>query len=147
MIVDYFDTVGEKSSSYVTSENMLYEILMSILFFSVSGAPPSFTPDGEPPGTFMVDLEAAGNNLVLPCGVTGTPTPIVSWFREGTRIDPASVMANGTLSMRVTAEDGAAPREGANYYCIATNMIGPGNSITAALRSRNVNVSRICEFK
>ena len=109
---------------------------------TVVGVPPSFTND-QPLAT-VVDLQGVGNNLVLPCGATGTPTPTVSWFREGSQIDPASVTDNGTLAIRVT-ESGAA-REGTSYYCVATNRIGPGNSIVAALRSRDVNVSHFCEF-
>ncbi len=79
--------------------------------------------------------------MVLSCGVTGMPTPSVSWFREGIEINQTSVLADGTLSIRVTESE--ASREGTNYYCVATNRIGSGNSI--ALRSRNVSVSHICE--
>ncbi len=89
-----------------------------------------------------MDLQA---NLVLPCGVTGMPTTSVSWFREGVEIDQTSVLANGTLSTRVTESE--ASREGTNYYCVATNRIGPGNSTVATLRSRNVSVSHSCELE
>ncbi len=84
-------------------------------------------------------------DLVLPCGVTGIPTPSVSWFREGSEIDQTSVLANGTLSIRVT--ESVASREGTNYYCVATNRVEPGNSTVATLRSRNVNVSLSCELE
>ena len=110
----------------------------------ITGIPPSFTSDGQPPEAVVVDLQGDGNKLVLQCGASGIPTPRVSWFREGSLIDPASVMANGTLAIRVTENE--ASREGTNYYCIATNRIGPGNSTIAALRSRNVNVSHSCEL-
>ena len=111
--------------------------------YIVSGVPPSFVTDGQPPEAVVVDLRADGNNLVLPCGVTGTPTPSVSWFREGSLIDPTSVMADGTLSTRVTENE--ASHEGTSYYCVATNRIGPGNSTVASLRSRDVNVSHSCK--
>ena len=45
---------------------------------TVYGVPPSFTLDGQPPEAVVVDLQADSNNLVLPCGVTGMPTPSVS---------------------------------------------------------------------
>ena len=88
-----------------------------------------------------MDLQEEGNNLIMPCGVTGTMPITVSWFREGVEINSAS-MTNGTLSIRVTESE--APREGTNYFCVATNRIGPGLSIVAALRSRDVNVSHSC---
>ena len=103
----------------------------------------------EPPEVKVVDLntfEDVGGlivNLVLPCAVTGTPTPTVAWFREGTQLDAASVMADGRLAMNVTMDQAA--REGTTYYCMATNDIGPGDSTTATLRSRDVNVSHSCE--
>ena len=123
-------------------------ILSAYCLHTVNGVPPSFTLDGQPPGALVVDLQQeVGANLVLPCGVTGTPAPNVTWFREGSLIDPISVMADGTLSTRVAANEAEnkASRDGTNYYCIATNEIGAGNSIVAALRSRDVNVTHSCE--
>ena len=122
---------------YAICKSQLY------VFKTVTGVPPNFTTDGQPPEAVVVDLQADGNNLVLPCGVTGAPTPSVSWFREGSLIDPTSVMADGTLSINVNETE--APREGTSFYCVATNRIGPGNSIVAALRSRDINVSHSCE--
>ncbi len=104
--------------------------------------PPRFTPDGEPPETAVVDVQQA-NKLVLPCGVSGTPTPSVSWYREGSAINSMFVSPNGTLAIRVTESE--LSRQGALYYCIATNRIGRTNSTIAALRSRNVNVSLSCK--
>ena len=91
----------------------------------------------------VVNLQGDGTNLVLPCGVTGIPTPRVSWFREGDLIDPTSVTANGTLVISATGNE--ASREGTNYYCVASNTIGRGNFV-ATLRSRDVNVSQSCEW-
>ena len=55
--------------------------------------------------------------------------------------------SDSTLSITVTEAE--APREGTNYYCIATNRIGPvielENRAVATLRSRDVNVSSSCK--
>ena len=82
-------------------------------------------------------------NFVLPCETRGTPSPTVAWFRGNEQIDAASVLSDGRLATNVTMAQ--APREGMIYYCVATNMIGPDGSITASLRSRDVNVTHACE--
>ena len=98
----------------------------------------------------MIELntyEDAGGvmaNLVLPCPAAGTPTPSVAWFRDGTAIDSAFVLADGRLAINVTRNE--APRDGAAYYCVATNRIGPGNTTVASLRSLNIRVSHACEL-
>ena len=113
----------------------------------VNGEPPSFTQ--ETPATKVVEFDTfqevngAMVNLVLPCVATGTPAPTVAWFREETELDQASVADDGTLAINVTME--TASRMGTVYYCVATNNIGPENSTTASLRSRNVNVTHTCE--
>ncbi len=119
-----------------------YSCIANYIFIIV-GVPPSFIPDGEPPEAVIVDLQQDGINLVLPCGMTGMPTPNVIWFREDVEIDSAFVMPNGTLAIRVAENE--ASREGTNYHCVGTNRIGRGNSIVATLRSRDVNVSHSCE--
>ncbi len=67
----------------------------------------------------------------------------MSWYREGSAINSMFVLANGTLAIRVTESE--LSRQGALYYCMATNRIGQTNSTIAALRSRNVNVSLFCK--
>ena len=117
----------------------------------------------EPPSEEDVDSENDGGpNLVLPCSTTGTPPPLVTWFRKqaaidaipgdtspqsmATQIDPEYVDANGTLAIDIRNETEAA-RNGIVYFCVASNWIGPDNSILAALRSRDVRVSHSCECK
>ncbi len=113
------------------------------LCFITGVAPPKFIPDGEPPETAVVDVQRS-NELVLPCAVNWTPTPSVTWYREGSAINSMFVSPNGTLTIRVNESDNESElsRQGTLYYCIATNRIG--QTITA-LRSRNVNVSLSCE--
>ena len=121
--------------------------MFSFLFATVVGTPPSFTM--EPPENRMIvtaALESSGGmmgNLILPCGVTGTPTPTVKWFREETELtDNFAVTADGTLVANVTNE--TAFRTGVPFHCEATNIFGADNS-TATIRSGNVSVFYSCE--
>lgn len=111
---------------------------MCILYDLASSEPPSFTSNGHPPVT------EDGDYIFLPCGVTGTPTPAVTWFRNGVPISQESVMDNGTLYFR--AADVEEPHKNTNYYCVATNRIGRGNSTIASLRSRDVIVNISCKL-
>lgn len=97
------------------------------------------------PGIFNKAPNGVKGNLVLPCSVSGSPTPTISWFREGTPVQGGVVTSDGTLVLNVT-EGVEASREGRRYYCIATNTLGPSErNFTAMLRSRNVIVSTACE--
>ena len=58
-------------------------------------------------------------NLVLPCVVTGDPTPTVNWYRGDTPVDSGSVF-NGTLTINIT--EGGGTDAGVLYHCRATNM-------------------------
>ena len=121
-------------------------LLIAHLFCTVSntkivGEPPRFTQTGEPPEAVSVRM---GEILTLPCGVTGTPTPHISWYQEGSLIDATSVMADGSLVIN-TAESGISLM-GTIFHCLATNRIGPGGITVASLRSRDVNVSLSCKL-
>ena len=102
----------------------------------------------EPPENKIVTaaLKSSGGvvgNLVLPCGVTGTPTPTVKWFREETELtDNFAVAADGTLVANVTNE--MAFQTGVPFHCEATNIFGADNS-TATIRSRNASVFYSCK--
>jgi len=116
--------------------------------FSVIGSPPVF---GEQQKDVVVhedaimDVNGTNVNLILRCNVTGSPEPIVSWFREGTEIrNEGVVLSFGTLGLNVREGNGAT-REGVIYHCTATNKIGPNNT-TAITRSRDIRVSYACEF-
>jgi len=83
-------------------------------------------------------------NLVIHCNVSGIPIPTITWFMEGNQINTDFVMGN-TLVKNVTENVGAS-RAGIHYYCLATNLIGLNNSITATVRSRDIIVRYNCEF-
>ena len=83
-------------------------------------------------------------NLVIRCNVSGMPTPTVTWFREENPIDGTSVSGH-TLFLNVT-EGIDASRSGVHYYCLATNRIGPNNSIELTVRSQNILVRYNCEY-
>ena len=83
-------------------------------------------------------------NMVLFCNVSGFPFPTVRWFREGKELISETIF-NDYLLANVT-ENIEASREGIHYYCLATNMIGPENSITATTRSPDIVVFYACKF-
>ncbi len=83
-------------------------------------------------------------NLILPCGVTGDPTPTVTWYRGDTVLPSQSVTSDGSLVMNVT-EGVDASRDGVLYHCEASNVFG-SNGSPAVLRSRDVNVTYTCEI-
>lgn len=122
-------------------------------FLSVNGEPPKFLSMPREVAVCSTVFYAVANevqaNLVILCNVSGNPTPTVTWFREdeeeGNQID-ATLVIGLTLAMNVT-EDVEASRSGVSYYCIATNKIGPSNSITATVRSQNVLARYKCEFE
>ena len=82
-------------------------------------------------------------NLILPCGVTGDPTPTITWYRGATILTDEFVTSDGSLVMNVT-EGVDASQSGVLYHCEASNVFG-GGSTPAILRSRDVNVTYTCE--
>ncbi len=86
-------------------------------------------------------------NLVLRCGVTGNPTPSVTWFRGSVDITAQGIIpGDGSIGLNVTeGEEGGASKTGTLYHCRATNTIGL-NSVTVTIRSRNASVSYACKL-
>lgn len=115
---------------------------------TVDGLPPMFVT--QPPTNIAVsttelqDVNGVLANLVLPCEATGIPMPTITWFREGTQLDPAFVMADGTLAINVTENE--AMRTGTMYNCLATNVIGANSTTVASVKSLDVNVSIACKY-
>ena len=113
----------------------------------VSGDPPRFL--SQPPSEVLVSSTSFTTfgsitaNLVILCNVTGTPTPTVTWYREGNQIGLDSVI-NYTLVVNVTEGDGAS-RTGVRYHCQATNRIGGNNSI-ATVKSLTTFVIHKCKL-
>ena len=68
-----------------------------------------------------------GGSVLLPCSVTGTPTPIISWFdATGNRVDGRDprfrTTSNGLLQIR-----GLRASDSGTYVCNASNSGGSIN--------------------
>ena len=130
---------------------MLIRFLCEYFPFTVIGEPPRFIADGEPEDAivssdhFRMSSDGLMGNLVLPCTVTGSPQPTITWYRGEMQIEESSVTSTGTLVLNVT-EGVEASRMGMIYHCLASNMIGPeGSQYQATLRSRDVTVTYTCK--
>lgn len=113
----------------------------------VQGQPPAFISEID---AIIIDsnifhvYDNVMSSLVLPCNVSGTPTPTISWFRQGSRISRIFIQNDGTLTFNASLGLDVT-YSGVMYHCLATNSIGD-NGYTATLRSRDINVSHTCEF-
>ena len=116
---------------------------MNLFPWPVVGVPPMIT---SKQGDMVVssDVLVDGANLVLSCEATGDPTPTIAWFMDGNPVPAEFVMSDGRLVRNVTDGFGAS-QAGTTYYCTATNSIGPGNSLPATVRSRDIIVTYTCE--
>ena len=77
------------------------------------------------------------NRITIPCPVSGTPTPIVTWFKDGEVITGNEIgfriMADGSLQLdRAQAEDSG------SYVCFAANVAGN--------MTHNVDLDVFCEL-
>ena len=90
------------------------------------------------------DVLVDGANLVLRCDATGDPAPTIAWFMDGGQVPEEFAMSDGRLVRNVTDGDGAS-QTGTTYYCTAMNLIGPGNSLPATARSKDITVTYTCE--
>ena len=80
--------------------------------------PPSWSP--EPPSS-EIQTEA-GRPLAVDCSVSGTPTPLIFWRREGAAMDNSSrwsIALNGTLMIH-----NIQPEDAGSLYCAAVNAGG-----------------------
>ena len=115
------------------------------LSHAVVGVPPVITSQQEDVVVSSdVQANGSGANLVLSCEATGDPTPTIAWFMDGNPVPAEFVMSDGRLVRNVTDGFGAS-RAGTTYYCTASNSIGPGNSLPATVRSRDIIVTYTCE--
>jgi hypothetical protein len=85
-------------------------------------------------------------NLVIPCNVSGTPTPVVTWLRNENQIVNQTYISGHTLVLNITREGIEASQTGIRYHCVATSRIGPSDSIAASVRSRDVIVTFACKL-
>ena len=80
--------------------------------------PPSI-PNTTPTNTSIIE----NNRVVLPCPATGTPTPVIRWFKGGKRITGnelgITIRNDGSLQL-----DHAQGQDAGMYKCEATNVAG-----------------------
>ncbi len=125
-----------------------YATIITDNLILVIGTPPTFS-DIKPQDmivsslVFTTTMDGVKANLILPCGVTGDPTPIVTWYRGDTVLPSQSTTSDGSLVMNVS-EGVDASQDGVLYHCEASSVLG-GNGSPTVLRSRDVNVTYTCE--
>ena len=82
-------------------------------------------------------------SLNLTCMASGSPTPTITWFRNGARLSLGqriTVNANDTLHIANITENPDAAQMGTRYHCTVMNKFG-------TIRSRTANISYACELK
>ena len=108
----------------------------------VTGTPPSFTGEPEDMVVFATNADGSRASLTLYCNASGSPTPTITWFRNGASLSldqRISRNANGTLHIANITENPDAARAGTRYHCTAMNTFG-------TIRSRTANISYACEL-
>ena len=89
--------------------------------------------------------DTAGNraSLNLTCTASGSPAPLITWFRNGASLGLNSritMNTNGTLHIANITENMDATQVGASYHSSATNKFG-------TIRSRTAILSYACELR
>lgn len=86
---------------------------------------PSVPPNLDNAGGSEDVTVVSGHQVVLLCITDGTPTPSLSWLKDGTRLHPGphvALLNLGTTMQIQQADLGDTGR----YTCIATNEAGEG---------------------
>ena len=90
-----------------------------------AGTSPQFVAQ---PSNRILALE---RDAVLDCGVTGTPPPSVTWYKDDATLAldaRVQQLVSGSLSVSdVRLSDGG------DYYCVASNAVGSVRSLTASV--------------
>ena len=107
----------------------------------VTGTPPRLTGEPEDMVVFATNEDGSKASLTLYCNASGSPTPIITWYRSGSTFNNArtTVNPNGTLVIVNITEGTDARPEGLPYHCTAMNKFG-------IIRSRTANISYACEL-
>ena len=82
-------------------------------------------------------------SLNLTCRASGSPTPTITWFRNGAHLSldqRLTVNPNGTLHIANITENTDATRAGTRYHCTAMNTFG-------TIRSKTAILSYACELR
>ena len=88
---------------------------------------------------FATNADMSRASLTLNCNASGDPSPIITWYRAGTRLSDNLILANGSLLIVNITEGVDATHGGLPYHCTATNKFG-------TIRSRTANISYACEL-
>ena len=86
---------------------------------------------------FATNADMSRASLTLNCNASGDPAPIITWYREGTRLSDNLILANGSLLIVNITEGVDATRAGTSYHCTATNKFG-----TICSRPANISYAR-----
>ena len=111
---------------------------------TVTGTPPSFREEPQDAVVFAMNADLTTRaSLNLTCMASGSPTPTITWFRNGASLSLNQRMtenANGTLHIVNITEGIDATQGGTRYHCTARNTFG-------TIRSRTAILSYACELR
>ena len=85
---------------------------------------------------------AVGGTAILMCGATGSPTPAITWQKDGATVVSSSfisiVSADGSSTLTIT---NAQMSDAGLYDCTATNTAGTTSSNAAITVNGNFSVT------
>ena len=96
--------------------------MIMVIMFS---EPPSLQPDDHQTEIHSVPV---GGSVSLPCEVTGTPPPVVTWYKENEALAVTNSMVILPEALDIYR---VRPFDSGVYQCVATNVAG---NITKSFR-------------
>ncbi|XP_042178904.1 obscurin-like isoform X2 [Oncorhynchus tshawytscha] len=72
-----------------------------------------------------------GQTIKLACKVTGTPKPVVSWFKDGLVLEdgPHHIITADRTGTRCLILDGVTPKDSGQYVCYASSPVGHASTL------------------